>query len=421
MKLFRKNKFVWSEPWFFCQRVRDGGDWARAVVPAIVGAVLVAGLLVFARGGNLLWWQIALCGLGIGAAIQLGVEAAYLRRDITIDDASIDAFGNAGQFTSFASYKLPEIESLEIRRSDEIGNPFAMIVLRTASSGGIIGVPQSIPLERLAQTLAKLNVPVTLSGWAPATDPESENPYSWTAPSETPLPAARVETIPDVERNLTQLPEMLVALAIGVWPFFVWLGLAGFGVYYVVQHWQALSIWTVAVCGILGFASLTVPFGYYEIIGDYLSARHLIETARGRVVQRGATLIRSFDRKVFSVELILRETWDAMAPKVVDFGFLIVDANSRSILYEGNKERWTIPAGSIDKLKIEEVQYGAAGESATGQLRCYVVLTFQQPAGPYEIGLRVADKHPGKATDARRMQSAVELYEYLESTLDLVQ
>ena len=420
MKLFRKNKFVWSEPWFFCQRVRNRSDWLRAVLPAVAGCILIVALLFFVRGGNLQWWQIALCGLGIAAAIQIGVEAAYMRRDISIDDETIEAVGNAGQITSFASYKLQEVIALEIRRGEEIGFPFAMIVLRTPSSGEIIGVPQSIQLERLAQTLARMNVPVTLSGWAPSTDPELDNPYTWSATEGAHLLPATVESIPEVERNLTQLPEMLLALVMGVWPFFVWLGFAGFFSYYTYQHWQALSIWTVAVGVILGFASLTVPFGYYEMIGDYLSARHLINVGRGRALQRPASLIKSFDEKVFSIELIQRETWGAIAPKVVDFGFLRVDAAARKLLYEGNKERWTVPVGSIGKLKIEEVQYGTAGESATGQLRCFVVLTYQQPSGPYEIGMRVADKDPGKTTDARRMQKAVELFEYLESGLGLV-
>jgi hypothetical protein len=155
------------------------------------------------------------------------------------------------------------------------------------------------------------------------------------------------------------------------------------------------------------------------MIGDYISANHLIKTGRSRVTQRPSTLIKRFDETVFAVEMIQRETWEAVAPKVVDFGFLIVDSASRRLLYEGNKERWIVPAGSIGKLKIEEVQYGTAGESATGQLRCFVVLTFQQQSGPFEIGMRVADKDPGKNTDARRMQKAVDLYEYLTTRLGL--
>jgi hypothetical protein len=419
MKLFRKNKFVWMEPWFFCQRVRDRGDWIRAVIPAILGCAGISVLLLFVRGGALQWWQIALCGLGLGAVIQLGIEAAYMRRDISIDEDSIEAFGNAGQITSYAKFALKDIIFLEIRRGEDIGKPFAMIVLRTPSSGHIIGVPKSIHLERLAQTLAKLNVPVTLSGWEPAIDPEIENPYFYAVPEGTRLQVANVDSIPEVERNLTQLPEMLVALVMGVWPFFIWMGLAAYGTYYVYQQWQALSIWTIAVAGIAGFASLTIPFGYYASIGDYLSARHLINVARGRVLQRASSLVKSFDEKVFAVELIQRETWGAMAPKVVDFGFLITEPDSRRMLFEGNKERWIVPAGAVSKLKIEEVQFGTAGESANGELRCYVVLTYQKQSEPFEIGMRVADKEPGKNTDSRRMSKAVELFEYLESGLAL--
>jgi len=82
MKLFKKKHFVWTEPWCFCQRIRDRGDWLRAIIPALLACVGVSILLVLARGGNLIWWQIALIGLAAGAVVQLGVEAAYMRRDL---------------------------------------------------------------------------------------------------------------------------------------------------------------------------------------------------------------------------------------------------------------------------------------------------------------------------------------------------
>jgi hypothetical protein len=148
-------------------------------------------------------------------------------------------------------------------------------------------------------------------------------------------------------------------------------------------------------------------------VGDYLSASYLIRVARSRIQTRSAALINSFDEKTFSVELIQRETWEAVLPKVVDFGFLRVEPDHQRILYEGNLEHWIVPFSAIKTCKIEEIQYGTGGESTTGELRCFVAFAFQKDSGPFEIGLRVADKDMGKNSDTRRMRKAVELFEYL--------
>ena len=413
MKLFKKNKFAWTEPWFFCQRIRDRSEWLRAVLPAVATGTLITGLL-FARGPNLQWWQIVLLGLATAAVIQFGIEAAYMRRDISIDEESLEAFGNAGQITSYANHPLPQILSIELRRGEEIGFPFAMLVLRMADRGNVIGIPSSIRLERLAYTLHQLNVPVTLSGWEPAPDSDwHQNEYIQVAPNGAVLQVAQIESIPEVDRNLTKLPDMLIALMFAAWLVLVWLGLLAWIGIYLFQNRQTLGIWVILCSAIAMFASLTIPFGYFAIFGDYFSATYLIRVAQGRIKGRGESLIKSFDGDVFAVELIERETWDKMAPKVIDFGFLRVEPDRERILYEGNLERWIVPFSSVKVCKVEEVQYGTGGESVAGELRCYVVLVFQKASGPYEIGLRVADKEIGKNTDARRMRKAVELFEFL--------
>ena len=415
MPLIKKNKFAWTEPWFFCQRIRSRGEWIRAVLPAIFAWIGMTVLLVVAQ--NLPWWQVLLLGMAAAGVIQLAIEAAYLRRDVWIDDNALEAFGNAGKFTSHYTYPLKGISFLEIRRSEEIGMPFAMLVLRLANDGGIVGIPNSVRLERLALALHELNVPVTLSGWQPPATPgapQNEYVYSRPGPVEQ---VARVESIPEADQNLTPMPNMILALIIAGWLMIVWLGLLGWGGYYLFQNRQAFSIWRIGICAILGFASLTIPFGYIEMFGDYLASNYLIRVAKRRAKWRGASLIKSLDTQVKCVEMIQRENWAAANAKVVDFGFLQVDAGRELILFEGNKERWTVPFSAVSHCTIEEVQYGTGGDSITGQLRCYVALVFQKESGQCEIGIRNSEKEVGKNTDSRRMQKAVELFEYLIGSL----
>lgn len=418
MAIFTKNRFVWSEPWFFCQRVRDRRDWTKALLPAVAAAILISVLLMMARGANLSWWQSISLGLAFGLVVQLGIEAAYLRRDVSFDEKRIEAFGNAGQFTSLATYPLGQIISLDLRRPEEIGLPFAMLVVRLPTEGGIIGIPRSIRLERLALSLHQLGVPVTLSGWTPPTDADSpQNDFVYFAPPSAAQQSATVEAIPAADQNLTPLPDMLLALFIGVWFVLVWLGLLVWVGIYLFQNRQIMSIWTILCCAIGMFASLTIPFTYYEMFGDYFAARHLINVARKRARERSGNLINSFEDQTFAVELILRDTWTTMAPKVIDFGFIQLDPQRQEFVFEGNRERWKLPFSAVQRCQVEEIQYGAAGEGVIGEFRCYVALTFLKNSEPYEIGLRPADKDIGKNSDTRKMRKAVELFEYLTAPL----
>lgn len=420
MKIFKgKKKFVWSEPWFFCQRIRSRGEWFKAVIPAVLAGVGISALLLFAQGGKIPWYIIALCGLGLAAVVQLGIEAAYMRRDITIFEDDLETFGNAGQITSYYEAPIAQLRFVELRRSEELQRPYAMLIVRTANGGNVLGIPKSVRLERVAQHFADKGAPVTLSGWSPATDADlGTNEYLYASPDGAAQDIAKIEAIPEKDQNLTQAPEMILALVVALGPILFWLCLLGGWGYLLYMNYQTIRIWGVLVGVIMGFASLVIPIGYYEMFGDFWSARILIGAARKRVQARSASLIKSFDEKNVSVELIARDTWANLTPKVHDFGFLHVDSPKRQILFEGNKERWIVPFGAVRLCKIEEVQYGTGGESATGELRCYVVVIFQKETGPFEIGMRVADKDIGKNTDTRRMRKAVELYEYLTSGLN---
>ena len=202
MKLFAKNKFVWTEPWFFCQRIRDSKVWLWAVLPAILVALIITVALFFEGRQNMDWWKIIGLGLAAGLVVQFGMEAAYLNREVTIDDDSIHAFGNAGQITSSQNFPLSQITAVQIRRSNEIGFNFSMLIIDLGAKRGIVGIPNSIRLERLAQTLHQLKIPVTLSNWTPAVDLDwDQNQYVYIAPETPPPQLAKVAAIPVATRG----------------------------------------------------------------------------------------------------------------------------------------------------------------------------------------------------------------------------
>ncbi len=92
-----------------------------------------------------------------------GSRPAFLRRDISIDETKIEAFGNAGSSPRM-SYPIPQITWLEIRRPDEIETRFGMLVLRTSTDGGVIDPDVDLTFEQLARTLHRMGFPLPLSG-----------------------------------------------------------------------------------------------------------------------------------------------------------------------------------------------------------------------------------------------------------------
>ncbi len=418
MALFQKNKFVWTEPWFFCQRIRNRRGWVWIAGAGVAVAILLFCAIFFTRPQAGIAAAVTVACIA-GGVIWMIIEAPQMRREISIDESSISAFGNAGQYSSHWDYPLKKIMLLQIVRAHESELPCAFLSIQSENDYAMIGIPASIRLERLAQTLHQLNLPVTLSGWQPAIDPDfDQNEFLYVAADEQPSATATVAELAKEQQGLVTPGVMALAALVGFWAYLVWLGVIIYVGVLVYQNWNALSTVNVLLIGMLGFFSFIIPHAYFERIGNYLAYRITIRAGRKAAMLRPDPLIDVTASGVQAVELILRETWDATAPKVIDYGFLKMDRQRQELHFEGNKERWVVPFTAIRLIKVHEVQYGTAGDSATGQLRCYVILVFQKPNGPYEIGLRPAEQEPGKPTDDRRMRKAVALFEYLSGSLD---
>lgn len=97
-------------------------------------------------------------------------------------------------------------------------------------------------------------------------------------------------------------------------------------------------------------------------------------------------------------------------------GFLQADHRDRRMLFEGKKERWCIPSGSIRSLAIEEVQVVTPGQSATGALHYYVVVRFAADQDQ-EYGFCYGQRDFGEFDDIKRAQGGIRVYEAFESLL----
>ena len=66
-------------------------------------------------------------------------------------------------------------------------------------------------------------------------------------------------------------------------------------------------------------------------------------------------------------------------------GLLLVDKARRELLFEGDKERWRVPAASITTCEVEKYVHG---QGAGATRRFYVVLRATRREGFWEVPIR---------------------------------
>ena len=95
-------------------------------------------------------------------------------------------------------------------------------------------------------------------------------------------------------------------------------------------------------------------------------------------------------------------------------GFLQADHSGQRMLFEGKKERWSIPSQSIQSLAIEEVQTGTPGQSATATLNYYVVVKFSADEDQ-EFGFLYSEREFGEFDDIKLAEGGICVFEAFES------
>ena len=99
-----------------------------------------------------------------------------------------------------------------------------------------------------------------------------------------------------------------------------------------------------------------------------------------------------------------------------DFGFLEVDANQHEIRFEGDLERYRVPASSITVLEIEQAIFCASEGSVSYE---YMVrLEFQTETGPVERLFSQRHTWRAMSADDIRREVAAKLHDYLRTAID---
>jgi hypothetical protein len=409
MNLFGKRAFAWNEPLFFLQKIRTWRDWFTIGGP-LIGFGLVVSLILFLAGSS--WWLSLSLGLGFGLLCWFAIEFGAWQRRAELEESAIRVYAGGGKLEMQWHYPLALLSDVAISRKGERDPRFAFLHFVHNGSFAAVGLSDDIRLERLALALHRLNVPVSLSGWLPPNELHGlENEFAF-APdchkSEVPV---RVTAIPQSDRCDPGPGEMISALVVALGPLLLFVISLIAIVVWAIMNWKDVTSLHFVGAIVFFIAGAWLTGTYYESVGEYWANRILMSATLARLRKRAGVIVDIDHAESVPVSLYAKSAWGETLLKSADYGLLYADANRGMLLYEGNKERMEIPKEAIQTIRIQEVQHGGAGETAFGELRCFVAIAMNRPDWPEEVGLVTATPMRGKNTDARRFRVAGDLYD----------
>ncbi len=380
MKLFKTVKplLTWKEPSFFAARTRDRRGWLRRGVLALI--IFAAMMLGFSadknrgRRANFSWAGGVLVSALIGVFLTSLLDAPDLNREITISEDSISSFGNAGTAISMSTWALHDVLWVRLIPPEEFGRTFGAMEFLTRRVRVRLGVPASMSMPRIAEVLHAQGINVTLSVWKPGeagAGPKSDREADAPTPAAMPTASARVERLGEGDDGRILRPfHFRLALAMYLGPLVATvipgLALMGYMIYRLKIAREPATL-ADAAAGLAGLFLFFGGFWFTQRFGNFLPAHYLRAVARSIIELRPEALFDPRDPEAVCVEVIPRANWSKpMIRTATDMGLLKVDSLARCLLFEGDHERWRIPAASLISAEVESFRPASHVEGREG-------------------------------------------------------
>jgi hypothetical protein len=418
MPLFQRRRFVWNEPWFFQQRIRTRKAWVLFALLLIALPVAVCGAIYFGAPPGRQFNLLQLAGLGVGLAAMLWwvLDGTNSRRQAVLFEDSIVVGGDMGKYSTPTTYKLSEIRAVAIVMPEESKWPERALFFHYDGEEQAIGIDQKLSLPRLAQALHDAGLFVRLDGWQPDQESEFQKAFFWETDRTNVVERARMETLPPGTPSLMTVGGILLAIVRQCWAIALWLLVTAAAIWYGWRNWNDLGL--VQMVLLIG-----IPIGVLYVAGTFTDRFACASTsfglrrmALGQIRKRAGVEIDPEADDLLPVEILAPEQFAKSIQKIRELGYLQADPINGRILFEGKKERWCVPARSIQSVAIEEVQTGTPGQSAVGALNYYVVVKFAAD-GEQEVGFRDSHRDYGEMNDVKRAAGAIRVFEAIESVL----
>ena len=208
---------------------------------------------------------------------------------MTIKEDSI-IYNSAVGTMWMGSFALKEIKGVHLMRPhQDWSKPYGAMLIQTSDDGFLLGVPNKVSLETIANVLHRLGVAVQLAGWTP-----SETDTRVQVKDEIALPQgaargrgeARIWQVENSEARLNPPLAVAIGITIALGPLLLsLLGLIAAGIYLFLK-WGELAALDKGLIGGGAFAALVLSFVYLVMVGQFLAARYSIGVARNMLRTR---------------------------------------------------------------------------------------------------------------------------------------
>ena len=128
-----------------------------------------------------------------------------------------------------------------------------------------------------------------------------------------------------------------------------------FGAGFALSTYLALP--RIGLALILASGLYFIAWMLFEIfLGVIVPARCYLVWLRDRIERRTDAIVQADDPDALFVKVIPRENWKfEKMTMCTDVGLLVIDSTNRELRYEGDIERWTIPAEAIRSFEVHSI------------------------------------------------------------------
>jgi hypothetical protein len=168
--------------------------------------------------------------------------------------------------------------------------------------------------------------------------------------------SGKIVPLPEEEAGkIASRRHIYTAVAIQVSPLILAVALAISGGWLAYAYWGQ---WAPLTTGIVLAYAIGLPvllMIYLMCFEHYLPTKYYYACVQSVLRRRAESYVDPDDPDAIFIEMIPRANWSKlMAQNAKEVGLLKVDRQRQAILYEGDRERWIIPAESVVSCKIEE-------------------------------------------------------------------
>jgi hypothetical protein len=164
------------------------------------------------------------------------------------------------------------------------------------------------------------------------------------------------------------------------------------------------------------FVMLAAALFWYLRYSDLPGSLYLYRLTRAAFAHRPELWVEPDDAEAEYIQVIPRDNWGKMMlENATDVGFLKVDRNRRQVLFEGDRERWRIPAAALVTCELESFVLGEGTQGA--QTFFVAVLRAHAGSGLWEAPVTRRHIYFGKRGQAERERDAQALRDAIVTLL----